>query len=201
MARLSQRNPQLPFKDLNEIPNTDYLVTTSPIDWAIGASFSEAMPGTIYHQIFKNNMDIEKSFIGAKQGVKELFEHPLRAHIDYFQIILQNKGTIPDCNLKVAWESSYKLYLSIVMKKAHLHFEPMNMMVKRLEENGILKNMKKRNFLEVDHCEVSRFSNVGMEKLISIFTFLGFTCIFSLFIMLSEFIHKGTKIDKWGHKI
>ena len=190
VARLSQKNPKLPFKDLNGIPNTDYLVTTAPIDWAYGKMFSRALPGTIYHQIFKNNMDIERSFIGAEQGTKELIEYPLRAHFDNLQIILQNKGTIHDCDLKFAWKSSYKIHLGIVIKKAYPHFQPMNMMVKRLEENGLLRILKKRNFLEVEHCEGSKVSNIGMEKVISIFAFLGLTSIFSLFVMLSEFIHK-----------
>ena len=190
VARLSQKNPQLPFKDLNGIPNTDYLVTSAPIDWAYGKMFSKALPGTIYHQIFKNNMDIEQSFIGAKQGMKELTEYPLRAHFDNLQVILQNKGTIPDCNLKFAWKSPYKIYLAIAIKKSYPHFQPMNMMIKRLEENGLLRILKKRNFLEVEHCEGSKVSNIGMEKVISIFALLGLTSIFSLFIMLSEFIHK-----------
>ena len=86
VARLSHKNPKLPFIDLNDIPNTDYLVTTSPIDWALGDLLAKALPGTIYNQIFKNNMDIEKSFIGEVQGMKELMEHPLRAHFHSKQV-------------------------------------------------------------------------------------------------------------------
>ena len=86
MARLSQRNPKLPFEDLNEIPNTDYIVTTGPIDWAVSQIFSNALPGSVHQQIFNNNMDIEKSFIGTKQGMKELKEHSLRAHFQPKQV-------------------------------------------------------------------------------------------------------------------
>ena len=90
IARLSQKQLKLPFKDLSGILNTDYLLTTAPIAWANGQKWAKASPGTVPDKIFKNNMDIEKSFNGAVQGMEELKKQPLRAHYNDKQVGLHN---------------------------------------------------------------------------------------------------------------
>ena len=106
---------------------------------------------------------------------------------------MNNKGDIHDCELIVPWESSYKFYLSMAMKKGHVHFHVMNMLIKRIEESGVLQKVKNKHFLKIENCDGSKVSNLGMEKLISIFVFLAIGGIFSLVLMLSEYIHTKYK--------
>ena len=86
----------------------------------------------------------------------------------------------------------------MAMKKGHVHFHAMNMLIKRIEESGVLEKVKNKHFLKIENCDVSIVSNLGMEKLISIFVFLAIGGIFSLVLMVSEYIH--TKCKNW-HQI
>ena len=106
-----------------------------------------------------------------------------------FQVILQNKGDIHFCELLVAWESPKKFHLSMAMKKGHVDFYALNTMIKRMGESGMLEKVKKKHFLEIENCDESEVSSVGMEKLISIFVFLTIGGIFSFLLMAFEFIY------------
>ena len=106
-----------------------------------------------------------------------------------FQVILQNKGDIHVCELLVAWESPNKFYLSMAMKKGYVHFHALNTMIKRMEESGMLEKVKKKHFLEIENCDGSEVSSVGMEKLISIFVFLTIGGIFSFLLLAFEFVY------------
>ena len=71
---------------LEGILKTDYLVTTTSKAGSTGALFSKASPGSVFNDIFHQNMDVEKSFIGNSKGMQELWTKSKRAHFQYTQV-------------------------------------------------------------------------------------------------------------------
>ena len=86
IAGLAERKLKLPFTDLEGLAGTDYFLTTTSSGGATGQLFSRSEPGTAYHKVFKNNMNLEESFIGNTKGLKQLWEQPKRAHYHYNQV-------------------------------------------------------------------------------------------------------------------
>ena len=189
-AGLSQKIFQLPFRNLEELINTNYLLSTTTQEGFTGAIFSNAKPGTIEYQVFQNNMNLKESFNGNIKGLKSLNEIPYRAHFHYTQGILQNMGDLNQCDFLVVWKSQVKHNFALALKK-NSKFKGLNQMLLRMDETGELQRLQNQYFLRFRTCqEGSNWSSVGIEKLASIFIFLLICVILSFFCLIFEKLWK-----------
>ena len=186
-AGLSTKIFQLPFRNLEELIDTDYLLTTTTKEGFTGSLFSEAKIGQIEYQVFQNNMNNE-SFNGNVKGLRALKNVPLRAHFHYTQGILQNLGDWDQCELLVVWKSQFKHNFAMALKK-NSKFKRLNKMVLKMYETGELQRLQSKYFLEFEECTEksnSSWTSVGFEKLASIFIFIFACGILSLLCFLLE---------------
>ena len=84
-AGLSTRILKAPFRDLEGLSKSDYFLTTTSKHGATGKKFWNAKPGSVEQEVFKNNMDAEKSFVGNVKGMEMLRDNTNHAHFHYLQ--------------------------------------------------------------------------------------------------------------------
>ena len=91
-------------------------------------------------------MDEEKSFIGNTKGLQELKSTGKRAHFQYTQGILQNKGDIHDCDLILAWKATYEHMFSMAVKKKSKYYQALNKVLITMDSSGQLFRLHKKYF-------------------------------------------------------
>ena len=135
-------------------------------------------------------MDSEQSFIGNVKGLQELKSIGKRAHFQYIQGILQNKGDINDCDLLMVWKSTYKHKFAMAVKKRSKYYEPINKILMTMDTSGQLFRLHKKYFKELQECKTSGVKSIGYDKLGAVFILLAGALFLSFNLMLMELLSK-----------
>ena len=78
----------------------------------------------------------------------------------------------------------------MALKKGSPYTNLFQIMVKRMDESGLLRRLNTKYFSHFQDCHPSRVSSVGLEKLISAFIFLVGATILSVICIIFEKCHK-----------
>ena len=78
----------------------------------------------------------------------------------------------------------------MALKKGSPYTNLFQIMVKRMDESGLLRRLNTKYFSHFQDCDPSRVSSVGLEKLISAFIFLVGATILSVICIIFEKCHK-----------
>ena len=88
----------------------------------------------------------------------------------------------------------------MALKKGSPYTNLFQIMVKRMDESGLLRRLNTKYFSHFQDCDPSRVSSVGLEKLISAFIFLVGATILSVVCIIFEKCHKRIDSNKYDNQ-
>ena len=88
----------------------------------------------------------------------------------------------------------------MALKKGSAYTNLFQIMVKRMDESGLLRRLNTKYFSHFQDCDPSRVSSVGLEKLISAFIFLVGATILSVVCIIFEKCHKRIDSNKYDNQ-
>ena len=194
VAVLSHDNLKFPFSDMKSFAQSDYLLLTQA-NGSVDFRFSKAKQGSIEAEIFKNNMDPERSYHRIGDGLQKILDNPKQAYF-YYHISLAMLMGMKRCQYKFAYEIEPPDRLAMVMRPNDPDYESLNQAMIRMDKNGHLVKLRKyHRYHDQYHCKPisNGVKSITLEKLVSIFLFLIGAVIISLIVLGVEIVHAKCK--------
>ena len=189
-SELSIKIKKDPFHDLQEIVGSNYLLLTSQKTNSLGQKFINSEKGSIYGDLFENNMDEKLSFLGSNKAVQILDETIGRpkAIYDYNEELLQKAKLHGICGLRTVWKHSMPQPGSVSFKKDFPFTNELDVIVRRIIEVGLYGKLLSKYVTEEEQCKVGQSlgTPLGYKKLVSLFALLFGGYFLSLICFILE---------------
>ena len=193
---LTQEITQLPFKNLEELSQTDYILITARRGNSLANRFlypSNLMDKTIRDR----NIRFNESFVGTKVGLQQLLNQDNRALLNYESVISRELDLLPEdqqCEIKIIWKSDLSQQLSVAFRKDFEFIDNLNHALLQLKELGILQQIMKHKKVPMQCPKQEGGEPLGFKKMISIFVFIIASGFASMFIFTCEFCFNRFKL-------
>ena len=186
---LTQEIVKLPFTNLEELSQTDYILMTSTRGNSNSNRFLHPT-NALDQAIRQRNIDLNGSFVGYKKGLQHLLKKDNRALLRYENLILREMKLLTkeqQCDIKHIWRSDVSRQLSVAFKKDFEFVDNLTQALIQMKEHGVLQQIIKHNTWVPSQCPALEGGEpLGFKKMISIFIFITVSYLASVFILLCE---------------
>ena len=186
-SKLTHRSYILPFKNLEELSQTSYYISTELNETLPANDFKHSPNGSIWRKLFQGNMD-SGSFVGIDQGIERMMKEPYHA---YYSFATETKFYLSQkrlqCHTLVPWQSSQESPESIPVRKDFPYFDALNMETKKFRQSGLISLLISRYKGIQTQCEEQPHVDIGYEKVMLLFFILfGSACLALLCLVIIE---------------
>ncbi len=104
------------------------------------------------------------------------------------EIVANVLGTRRSCDVKIAWESNFPLFLSIALQKSSPYYPFLRRSLQKMAEYGPLNVIKSRWNKKLPHCPSPPVSAMNIEKIFTLFLLIVLGSIVAMILLVCEII-------------